>query len=90
MSIYGCPDPDVNTWEYGYINITFQHPVMVDTSPYIMGPFGIDVYQITFCTMLDRADYLQTITGMAHKSLQQYRWFYKNCLNQKQALIFSN
>ena len=66
MSIYGCPDPDVNTWEYGYINITFQHPVMVDTSPNIMGPFGKDVYQITFCTMLDRADYLQTITGMVH------------------------
>ena len=64
MSIYGCPDPDVNTWEYGYINISFKNPIMVETSPYVMGPFGVDVYQTTFCTMVDRADHLQTITGI--------------------------
>ena len=63
MSIYGCPDPDVNFWEYGYINITFQYPITVGTAAYIIGPFGAFAYQFTFCTMIDSKDYLQTITG---------------------------
>ena len=25
MSVYGCPEPDMEGWGYGYMNISFRH-----------------------------------------------------------------
>ena len=63
MSIYGCPDPDVNMWHFGYINITFKENMFfsVPGQDYLIGPYGDPdfktvPYQYSFCTMASNAD----------------------------------
>lgn len=60
MSIYGCPDPDENVWEYGYINISFTKAVhLYDKGTgqlnwrdpvKLLGPYGSYSLQMNFCT----------------------------------------
>ena len=61
MSVYGCPEPDMASWKYGYINISFtertdlyektlgsigwNHSFLM-----LLGPYGPYSYQLNFCT----------------------------------------
>ena len=60
MSVYGCPEPDMASWKYGYINISFtertdlyektlgsigwNHSFLM-----LLGPYGPYSYQLNFC-----------------------------------------
>ena len=67
ISRYGCPDPDVNDWKYGYINITIEYPSERSFSDYLMGPFGEKSCQLTFCTMTLSNNPYDQVTGTLHR-----------------------
>ena len=58
-SIYGCPDPDVNIWEHGYMNISFEQPhnlqqpgledILDHNSSKLLGPLSQNRIQLNFC-----------------------------------------
>ena len=65
MSTYGCPDPDINEWKYGYMNISFWQGFEL-SGPSIgalgwsasngslklfelLGPYGSHSIQLNFC-----------------------------------------
>ena len=60
---------------------------MVDTSPYVNGPFSAYVYQLTFCTMVDTEDPLQTITGML-PDVKSYSFCSSCVLSEKCFIMF--
>ena len=63
MSTFGCPDPAVNTWHYGYINISFKDETDLFEMSVgrvgwngsrmnlieLMGPYGSHSIQLNFC-----------------------------------------
>lgn len=73
MSVFGCPDPDTNNWQYGYINITFKLTIdLFETSLgrignnetdlnflELLGPYGPHSIQLNFCTH-EKKDYDET------------------------------
>ena len=64
MSKYGCPDPDINDWKYGYVNISFRNDVEFEGVDNLMGPFSRRNLQLTFCTMTpDDADWIREVTA---------------------------
>ena len=76
MSIYGCPEPDMNGWKYGYINISFvqradlyeRHLGIVGWNHsflMLLGPYGPYSYQLNFCTRVSgNGNILETDTPM--------------------------
>ena len=71
MSIYGCPDQDLNNWDHGSYNITVStdniyHLEGIDETNsafqwniddlILLGPFGEYTFQINFCTKVESAD----------------------------------
>ena len=60
MSIYGCPEQEINKWEHGYTNITYAYPnylyeknigaVQQHHNLYTLGPFGRFSHQLNYCT----------------------------------------
>ena len=64
MSKYGCPDPDINDWKYGYVNVSFRNDVEFEGVDNLMGPFSRRNLQLTFCTMTpDDADWVRGVTA---------------------------
>ena len=70
MSIYGCPDQDLNNWHHGSYNITVStdniyHLEGVNETGsafqwniddlFLLGPFGDYTFQINFCTKVESA-----------------------------------
>ena len=65
MSTYGCPDPDINEWKYGYMNISFWHGFELSVPSIgalgwsasngslklfeLLGPYGSHSIQLNFC-----------------------------------------
>ena len=61
MSKYGCPDPDINDWKHGYVNISFGKDIKLEGVDNLMGPFSRRNFQLTFCTMIpDENDWIRT------------------------------
>ena len=65
MSVYGCPDQELNEWKHGYFNITVSssYPYDLlgrnnrdnifkwrDRDLLLLGPFGKHIFQLNFCT----------------------------------------
>ena len=65
MSIYGCPDQELNNWSHGSYNITISTDYTYDlegvnetgskflwdkSDLLLLGPFGTNTFQINFCT----------------------------------------
>ena len=59
MSIYGCPDQELNNWRHYHLNVTFLHPHLLqkttiggnpyDPEQFTVGPFGDFNYQLNIC-----------------------------------------
>ena len=64
MSKYGCPDPDINDWKHGYVNISFGKDIKLEGVDNLMGPFSRRNFQLTFCTMIpDENDWIRDVTA---------------------------
>ena len=69
-SVYGCPDPDVNRWEHGYMNISFRDPhnlqqpaledIMNHNSSMLLGPNSQNRIQLNFCGKITGSDDFST------------------------------
>ena len=67
MSVYGCPDTNVNKWNYGYMNISIKDNIeLFETSIgqvlgngpdwnllELYGPYGLHSIQLNFCTKVN-------------------------------------
>ena len=66
MSIYGCPEQEINKWSHGYINFTMdsdsaqliryingekmRHQFWDEMNFFLLGPYGKRVIQMNFCS----------------------------------------
>ena len=65
MSVYGCPDQELNEWKHGYFNITVSSFTQYDLlgknnrdkifkwryrDLLLLGPYGKHFFQLNFCT----------------------------------------
>ena len=63
MSVYGCPDQNLNNWKHNFINITYSTSHMLKEATlgkvylkddlYTLGPFGSHNFQYNFCIKSD-------------------------------------
>ena len=76
-SIYGCPDPSINNWHNGYMNISFKESIALSES-YIgrigwnevdlnvielLGPYGSHSIQLNFCSKRENGSFEWSPSG---------------------------
>ena len=73
MSVYGCPEQEINNWKHGYTNITYTYPnylyedkigaVQQQHNLSTLGPFGRFSHQINYCTKVPQHGLSNTSGG---------------------------